>query len=81
MRAHAMVAAAAIAASLTLVAGCGSDSSDNNASGDEKVTLTVATFNEFGYDDLLDEYMKQNPNVTSSSRRRQRPPTRRVRTT
>lgn len=63
MRAHAMLAAAAVAASLTLVAGCGSDSSDNNASGDEKVTLTVATFNEFGYDNLLDEYMAQNPNV------------------
>ncbi|MFZ1410528.1 MAG: extracellular solute-binding protein [Micropruina sp.] len=30
----------------------------------EPVTLTVATFNEFGYDDLYAEYMTLNPNVT-----------------
>ena len=40
----------------------------------EPVTLTLATFNEFGYDDLLAEYMKQNPNVID--RRRTRPPPR-----
>ncbi len=62
MRAHAMLAAAAIAASLTLVAGCGDDSSGSEGE-DGKITLTVATFNEFGYDDLLDQYMDENPNV------------------
>lgn len=63
MRVHAMVATAAVAASLTLVAGCGSDSSDNEGDSNGKTELTVATFNEFGYDNLLDEYMKLNPDV------------------
>ncbi len=35
----------------------------------EKVTLTVATFNEFGYEDLIDEYMELNPNVTVEHRK------------
>ncbi|WP_448061667.1 ABC transporter substrate-binding protein [Cellulomonas hominis] len=64
----------AVAAGLTsiavLAAGC--SSSDDNASGDgtstsggdEKVTLTISTFNEWGYGDLLDEYMELNPNIT-----------------
>jgi cellobiose transport system substrate-binding protein len=30
----------------------------------EDVTLTLATFNEFGYEDLITEYMELNPNVT-----------------
>lgn len=33
-------------------------------SGDEKITLRVATFNEFGYEDLLQEYMDAHPNIT-----------------
>jgi len=55
---------------LALVAtGCsssdpGSDDGTGAAGGDEKITLTVATFNEFGYDDLLAEYTSLNPNVT-----------------
>ncbi len=65
----------AVAAGLTsiamLAAGC--SSSDDNASGDgtstsgggdEKVTLTISTFNEWGYDNLLDEYMDLHPNIT-----------------
>lgn len=62
--------AGAAALALTLTA-CGSSSDgDDSASGegggsDEKITLTIATFNEFGYDDgLLDEYEAQNPNIT-----------------
>lgn len=43
-----------------LVAACGSDS-DTEADG--KITLTVATFNEFGYEDLLTQYMEENPNI------------------
>lgn len=62
MRAKVMISATAVAAMLTLVAGCGADSTDNEGE-DGKVTLTVATFNEFGYDDLLDEYMDLNPDV------------------
>jgi len=32
--------------------------------GVEDVTLTVATFNEFGYEELFDTYMAENTNVT-----------------
>ncbi len=53
-----------LALSLSLVAGCGSDDSESSDSGDGKVTLTVATFNEFGYEDLIKEYMAENPNIT-----------------
>ncbi|WP_310528724.1 extracellular solute-binding protein [Nocardioides sp.] len=35
-------------------AACGGDSGD--ASEDGKIKLTVATFNEFGYEDLIEEY-------------------------
>ena len=53
---------------LALVAtGCSStESSDGSSSAgsDEKITLTVATFNEFGYDDLLAAYTESHPNVT-----------------
>ena len=42
---------------------------DGGASGDEEVTLTIATFNEFGYEELLDEYMELNPNVTIEHRK------------
>ncbi|ACL38398.1 extracellular solute-binding protein family 1 [Pseudarthrobacter chlorophenolicus A6] len=58
-------AAACLAVSLT---ACGSSSpgkSDvNGATGSEAVTLTVGTFNEFGYEALFKEYEAQNPNVT-----------------
>ncbi len=74
MRSHTLLrgtAAAAIAA--ILFAGCAqtpapapSDSGappTDSAAPAEPITLTVATFNEFGYDNLLAEYTKQNPNV------------------
>lgn len=60
----------AVAAGVTGVAllatACGSadSGSTDDASGDEKITLTVATFNEFGYDDLFAEYEAANPNIT-----------------
>lgn len=60
------VAAAAASATALVLAGCagGSDSS-SGGSGDEEVELTIATFNDFGYtDELLQEYMDENPNVT-----------------
>lgn len=34
------------------------------STGTEPVTLSLATFNEFGYEDLVKEYMELNPNVT-----------------
>ena len=61
------VAVAAFSASAIVLAGCAGNSGDTGDGGnaDEKVTLTVATFNDFGYtDELLQEYMDENPNIT-----------------
>jgi cellobiose transport system substrate-binding protein len=50
------------------VTACGSStpsgSSAKAAGSTEKITLTVATFNEFGYEGLLAEYTKLHPNIT-----------------
>ncbi len=47
-----------------VAAACGSGTTPNTgASGTEKITLTVATFNEFGYENLLAEYTKLHPNI------------------
>ncbi|MGN8245687.1 ABC transporter substrate-binding protein [Cellulomonas soli] len=62
-----MWAAAAGVTGIALVATACSSSTpadDESGSSDEKITLTISTFNEFGYDDLLDEYMELNPNIT-----------------
>ncbi|MFO7689739.1 MAG: ABC transporter substrate-binding protein, partial [Cryobacterium sp.] len=59
-----VLTAVAGAASLALVAtGCstGAGSADN---ADGSVELTVATFNEFGYEDLFGAYEAANPGVT-----------------
>jgi len=52
--------------SAIVLAGCsGGGSPAASADPDEKVTLTIATFNDFGYTDaLLQEYMDEHPNVT-----------------
>ncbi len=68
---------AAVAVTIgAVVAGCSSSSSDNaassaapSASSTEKITLTVATFNEFGYDNLYAEYMKLHPNITVKAKK------------
>ena len=39
------------------------DTAAQGGGSGEQITLTVATFNEFGYNDLLAEYTKLNPNV------------------
>lgn len=66
------IAAGATAFAL-LVAGCSSTESDTTSATDgamssaaqEPITLTVATFNNFGYTDaLLQEYMDLHPGVT-----------------
>ncbi len=58
------VALAAAGTTALILAGCaggGGGTTDTNA----PITLTVATFNDFGYTDaLLQEYMDANPNVT-----------------
>lgn len=58
------IAAVASAASIAIIAAGCSPASDSG-SEDGTVELTVATFNDFGYtDELLQEYMDENPNVT-----------------
>lgn len=63
-----LAALSASAACLTLaLSGCGAEAPKTTGptgeTGKEPVTLTVATFNEFGYEDLLKEYQTLNPNV------------------
>lgn len=61
------VAVAAFSASAIVLAGCAGGGSGNESSADpdEPITLTIATFNDFGYtDELLQEYMDEHPNVT-----------------
>ena len=59
-----IAAAVAGAATIALVAtGCAAGGGE--ADSNEPITLTVATFNDFGYTDaLLAEYTKLHPNVT-----------------
>ena len=55
-----------------VAAGCSSNDTDTDTEtpagegtpNTEPITLTVATFNEFGYEDLITEYMDLNPNIT-----------------
>ena len=62
---------ASIAGIALVAAGCSSNNDpgtdepvDPGTETDEEITLTVATFNEFGYEDLILEYMDLNPNIT-----------------
>jgi cellobiose transport system substrate-binding protein len=58
---------ATLALALTACGGGSDDPGDNDASADPdaEVTLTVATFNDFGYsDELLASYTETHPNVT-----------------
>ena len=59
------VAVAAFSASAIVLAGCaGGAGGESSADSDEQITLTLATFNDFGYtDELLQEYMDENPNI------------------
>jgi cellobiose transport system substrate-binding protein len=59
------IAAVTGAASIAIIAAGCAPSSDSGSGGDEKIELTVATFNDFGYtDELLQEYMDEHPNIT-----------------
>ncbi|GAA6525607.1 ABC transporter substrate-binding protein [Intrasporangium sp. DVR] len=63
-------ALAAIAVGLLTLSACGSSAdADGSTSGSTggasaPVTLKLATFNQFGYEDLITEYMAAHPNVT-----------------
>nr|WP_208379841.1 ABC transporter substrate-binding protein [Microbacterium endophyticum] len=64
MRRAATVAAVASTAALVL-AGCAGSSDGGSSADGGDITLTVATFNDFGYTDaLLQKYMDENPGVT-----------------
>jgi cellobiose transport system substrate-binding protein len=55
---------------LTLVAACGGESETPAASTPSgPVDLTVATFTEFGYEDLLKEYEQAHPNIKITHRK------------
>ena len=76
MRITRLTAGAAGLAGLSLVlAACGGTAADGGdtaatagagGTGDEggDITLTVATFNEFGYEDLITEYEAEQPDIT-----------------
>ena len=75
---HPIRTLAALACAGVLVAGC-SGGTDNGAddpgttadpgAGGEEITLVVATFNEFGYEDLFAEYEADNPGITVEHRK------------
>ena len=54
-----------------LATGCASDATTEPSAptGDEAITLTIATFNEFGYEELITEYEALNPNITIEHRK------------
>ncbi|WP_336633370.1 MULTISPECIES: ABC transporter substrate-binding protein [unclassified Microbacterium] len=60
-----LVAGVATTSALVLAGCAGGSGAPATADPNEKVELTVATFNDFGYsDELLAEYTKEHPNVT-----------------
>jgi cellobiose transport system substrate-binding protein len=60
-----IVAAVAGAAAFALLAsGCAPAGDSSGTDDGGKVKLTVATFNEFGYEGLFEKYMEENPGVT-----------------
>lgn len=63
---HTKFAAAATGAvAIALIAAGCAPASDSSSADDGPIELTVATFNDFGYtDELLQEYMDENPEVT-----------------
>jgi len=70
-------AAAGVTGIALLVAACSSGTDEpsgdgsSNGGGDsgEKITLTVSTFNEFGFADLYKEYEDLHPNITIDAKK------------
>ncbi|MET8829301.1 extracellular solute-binding protein [Streptomyces sp. NPDC004610] len=46
-----------------LTAACGGGGSGEAGGGDEKIRLTIGTFNDFGYKELYQQYMREHPNI------------------
>ena len=65
-RAHRRGAALVCAALLAVTAACGGD---EGAAVTADVELTIATFNEFGYEDLLKQYQDTHPHVRITHRK------------
>jgi cellobiose transport system substrate-binding protein len=66
-RRRGVAAVAVVAAAALAAAGCGSSSNNSGGSNsNEKITLNVTIFQEFGYTKagLYDQYMKDHPNIT-----------------
>ncbi|MGW8990109.1 ABC transporter substrate-binding protein [Streptomyces zhihengii] len=63
-RARRSAVAIAAAVCLTALPACGADS----GSADGKITLTVATFSDFGYKPLIEEYERTHPDVVVKER-------------
>ena len=67
-RTTAIAGTAAMALALRACGGGDGGSDDATTGGSaapgEKITLTVATFNEWGYEGLIEEYMELNPDIT-----------------
>jgi cellobiose transport system substrate-binding protein len=61
-RRKALRSTVAAGASIALVATLAACSTPSEG-GDENIRLTVATFNNFGYTELYEEYMEANPNI------------------
>jgi len=69
---HTKIAAIAAALAVVLAACGGSDGDDADGNGEasgsdtsgEPVTLNLWTFGNFGYDELIEEYQNDNPNIT-----------------
>ncbi|KTS14339.1 ABC transporter substrate-binding protein [Microbacterium testaceum] len=58
------LAASVASTSALVLAGCSGGGGAAAGSSDEEITLTVATFNDFGYtDELLNAYTAEHPNV------------------
>ena len=51
------------AGSDTLRGGAGDDNLDGGSGSDGPVKISVATFNEFGYDALIEEWNEANPDI------------------
>lgn len=85
MRRKTLTIASGMAVTALLLAACGSEdpapasgdadnetatteTAEGEGNGDE-ITLTVATFNEFGYEDLIQDYMDDNPGIVVEHRK------------
>ncbi|GGP71811.1 ABC transporter substrate-binding protein [Saccharothrix coeruleofusca] len=65
--ARGLASTAVLAALAAATTACGSGDSGTTADG--KIELTVATFNEFGYEELFKEYEAAHPNIKITPRK------------